>query len=184
MSYKLAFNCSECKSKVQIQVVEGMFDTKKMVRCSNCHEINTINIPPESVFIERRKKRNEPKISDDKTFIKETSSSNVKLVFAVQDGEFTKAQSFILTDERMLVGRKNNAGPTVKPDLEIVSRDGFMSKLHCEIKKVGNDFTISDYNSANGTWVNGEKLTKSDSVFLSVGDTIKLGRTEIKITQQ
>lgn len=183
MSHKLGFNCTSCKTKVQIQVSEGMYDTKKMVRCSSCQEINTIRIPAEKVFL-AKKKKSAPKVNQDQTFINEPSNDIGKLVFSVKEGEFSKAQSFVLSDERLLVGRKNNGGPNVKPDLEIISRDGFMSKLHCELKKVGDNYIISDFSSANGTWVNGEKLTKADSLFLAVGDKIKLGRTEIEITNK
>lgn len=166
-----------------MQVSDGMYNTKKMVRCSSCQEINTIKIPAEKIFLAKKKKQ-APNTSQDHTVINEPGNSVNELVFSIEGGEFTKAQRFNLKDDRLLVGRKNNGGPNVKPDIEIVSRDGFMSKLHCEIKKNGNDYTISDFSSANGTYVNGEKLSKSDTMFLSVGDTILLGRTEIRITSK
>ena len=51
-----------------------------------------------------------------------------------------------------------------------------------KLKKVGDNFTISDFNSANGTWVNGGKLADTDVLFLENRDKIKLGRTEIVIS--
>tara|TARA_B110000285_G_C14964832_1_gene533516 strand:+ start:415 stop:969 length:555 start_codon:yes stop_codon:yes gene_type:complete len=182
MNYKLAFKCNSCKTKIQFQVSNEMFETKKMVRCSNCQELNTIKIPVEKVFLERKKKRAQHNISDDKTVINDARNSSSEIRFEVQEGAFTKAQYFVISNDRTLIGRKNNGGPNVKPDIEIVSKDGFMSKIHCEIKKVGNDFSISDNNSANGTWLNGEKLTKEDHLFLKVGDILRLGRTEIVIS--
>jgi len=181
MTNKLAFNCSNCKTKVQLLVTEGMYDSKKMVRCSSCQEVNTIKIPSEHIFL-AKKKKNTTRTEDAKTFISETSNSEEKVHFSILENEFSPAQNFILTDERMTVGRKNNGGPEKKPDIEIVSKDGFMSKLHCELKKVGDNFTISDFNSANGTWVNGGKLADTDVLFLENRDKIKLGRTEIVIS--
>lgn len=55
--------------------------------------------------------------------------------------------------------------------------DPFTSRLHAEIRQRGDDFVISDLGSANGTYVNGQRL--STPVLLHDNDNIRVGETEI-----
>lgn len=52
--------------------------------------------------------------------------------------------------------------------------DKAASRKHCLIKAVGDEWTLVDLGSANGTKVNGEKTKEWD---LSDGDRIKIGKT-------
>lgn len=54
-------------------------------------------------------------------------------------------------------------------------RDPYVSAAHAVITRDGADYTITDLDSANGTYVNGEKLVKPQR-FLRHGDEIRLGR--------
>jgi len=54
-------------------------------------------------------------------------------------------------------------------------RDPYVSAAHAVITRDGADYTITDLDSANGTYVNGERLVKPQR-FLRHGDEIRLGR--------
>ena len=53
--------------------------------------------------------------------------------------------------------------------------DASVSGRHAQIEQVGEDYTITDLQSTNGTRVNGELIT---SVTLRVGDRIRFGKIE------
>lgn len=56
-----------------------------------------------------------------------------------------------------------------------------VSRIHCRIDNRDNEFTLSDMNSSNGTWVNGARLTQSHR--LKHGDHVKLGSTVMQFEQ-
>ena len=47
-----------------------------------------------------------------------------------------------------------------------------ISRIHVKIEKEGNDYSISDLNSTNGTYVNGRLLETNETVLLNIGDEI------------
>ena len=59
--------------------------------------------------------------------------------------------------------------------LEITLRDALSSRRHARITRTGNDFVVEDLLSANGTFVNGQKLAAPRS--LQDGDRIVVGDT-------
>ncbi|WP_442940016.1 FHA domain-containing protein [Nocardioides sp. B-3] len=59
------------------------------------------------------------------------------------------------------------------PDSEIFSDDVTVSRRHAEFRRVGNDFTVSDVGSLNGTYVNRDRI---DSVELTDGDEVQIGK--------
>jgi len=58
----------------------------------------------------------------------------------------------------------------------VLDRDGMVSKRHARITIGAQGFTITDLNSTNGVWVNGEKVTTR---VLQHGDRVRLGATEM-----
>ena len=59
---------------------------------------------------------------------------------------------------------------------DIVLKDGFASRVHCQIIKNDNgDFFIMDFDSKNGTFVNGKRI--SGKVSLSYTDVVKAGKS-------
>jgi hypothetical protein len=59
---------------------------------------------------------------------------------------------------------------------DIPVRDGKASREHAKIYKQGEQFAIVDLNSSNGTFVNGEKITKR---ILKNGDEIAIGTVRL-----
>ena len=69
---------------------------------------------------------------------------------------------------RILLGRSG--------DSDVVLVDAQASATHCRIEQNGDVYRIDDLESANGTWLNGQRVK---SRRLQPGDVIGVGRTEI-----
>src|ERR1044072_2647473 len=63
---------------------------------------------------------------------------------------------------------------------DICIGDPFASRLHAEIRQEGDHILLVDNGSANGTFLNGQRVT--GAVRLEVGDLIRIGETEIEYT--
>ncbi len=61
---------------------------------------------------------------------------------------------------------------------EISVKDGSMSGRHCEVTKINGEIRVRDAGSANGVWLNGERVTDAE---LFDGDVIRLGQTSIRV---
>ena len=59
------------------------------------------------------------------------------------------------------------------PDSEIFLDDVTVSRRHAEFRRKGNDFTVSDVGSLNGTYVNRDRI---DSFELTDGDEVQIGK--------
>lgn len=71
-------------------------------------------------------------------------------------------------DKNMVVGRGNKNS--------IIIKDPYISKQHLKIAKDEGNYYIEDLKSANGTFVNGDRIL--DVVKLKNGDRIQLGQVE------
>jgi predicted component of type VI protein secretion system len=56
--------------------------------------------------------------------------------------------------------------------------DRFASRLHCQIDVVDGRVTVRDIGSANGTYVNGERI---DQAVVSPGDLLTVGASTFRI---
>src|SRR5256885_6372454 len=63
------------------------------------------------------------------------------------------------------------------PDNQIVINDSKASSHHAEIRFVGQDYTITDLGSTNGTFVNDQRLDRNVPRSLNAGDNIRIGDT-------
>lgn len=63
---------------------------------------------------------------------------------------------------------------------DICISDPFASRLHAEIRRENDQVMLVDNGSANGTFVNGQRVT--GSLRLNVGDIVRIGETEIEYT--
>ncbi len=57
--------------------------------------------------------------------------------------------------------------------------DNSVSRQHAELKNEDGVVTVTDYNSTNGTFVNGERI--SDNVILQVGDLVQFGQISYRV---
>lgn len=76
-----------------------------------------------------------------------------------------KGMSFLLKDGNTTVGRH--------PDSDIFLNDVTVSRHHCRFVTSGEDLTVEDSGSTNGTYVNDERV---DSAELQAGDEVLIGR--------
>jgi predicted component of type VI protein secretion system len=63
------------------------------------------------------------------------------------------------------------------PDNSIVVNDNKASSRHAEIRQVGQDYTIIDFGSTNGTFVNEQRLSPNMPQTLRSGDAVRIGDT-------
>ncbi|MDI6788158.1 MAG: FHA domain-containing protein, partial [Planctomycetota bacterium] len=78
----------------------------------------------------------------------------------------------VINKPALLLGRG-----TVGNDLEIP--DNLASRRHCEIKKQGTDYIITDMGSSNGTIVNKQTIKPDQLVVLKDNDEIQIGMTTL-----
>lgn len=76
-----------------------------------------------------------------------------------------KGMSFLLKDGNTTVGRH--------PDSDIFLNDVTVSRHHCRFVTSGDELTVEDSGSTNGTYVNDERV---DSAKLEAGDEVLVGR--------
>jgi serine phosphatase RsbU (regulator of sigma subunit) len=62
---------------------------------------------------------------------------------------------------------------------EICLEDPFASRLHAELRSEGDTYWLSDLGSANGSVINGQRITGTVQVF--PGDRIQIGETTIEL---
>lgn len=78
--------------------------------------------------------------------------------------EATPASGFELSDLPIVAGRSDQA--------DWVLDDRWVSRLHCRIEMNGDGLFLIDLASKHGTFVNGEKITRSA---LQQGDRVSIG---------
>lgn len=79
-----------------------------------------------------------------------------------------KIKEYYTIDDEITLGRHG--------DNNIVVKDPFISKKHFQIIEDEGDYYLEDLNSANGTYLNGDKIF--DVVRLNDGDIIRIGQIE------
>jgi pSer/pThr/pTyr-binding forkhead associated (FHA) protein len=65
---------------------------------------------------------------------------------------------------------------------DICIGDRFASRFHAELKCEGDRVFLSDASSANGTYLNGQRV--SAPILLRRGDLIRIGETEIEYSSE
>ncbi len=90
----------------------------------------------------------------------------IKLINRRNTIKFRVEESYSIKD-KVTVGRGAKAS--------VIIPDPFLSSVHVQFRKEGNDFVIIDNNSTNGTFVNGEKLS-NEPCLIKTGDLIKIGQ--------
>ncbi|MCO5168528.1 MAG: FHA domain-containing protein [Planctomycetes bacterium] len=63
------------------------------------------------------------------------------------------------------------------PNNDLVIPDQRVSKFHAYFRKLGQQWTINDANSMNGTWVGAQRISSDRSAALQSGASIRLAET-------
>lgn len=78
-----------------------------------------------------------------------------------------------------LIGRSNPNG-SLHPDLDLSYYDAqYISRRHAQVTQKGNQYLLTDLESANGTFVNGTRLSPRAPQPLRTGDRIQIGKARL-----
>lgn len=78
-----------------------------------------------------------------------------------------------------------DAAQDIFPDIDLTGDGGLkggVSRRHCRVFEEDGDYYVEDLGSANGTFLNGERLTPYLPHLLREGDRLQLGRVELKVS--
>jgi pSer/pThr/pTyr-binding forkhead associated (FHA) protein len=90
-------------------------------------------------------------------------------IVRVEEGK-EPGRAYEIRKDSLSIGRSRES--------DIFLEDLAVSRLHASIISVGNgNYGLKDEGSANGTRVNGQMLSKHQTVSLQEGDKIQLGQT-------
>jgi hypothetical protein len=81
------------------------------------------------------------------------------------------------------MGRVSEGQP-IMPDIDLSPYQAYaagVSRLHAVIKRDGSRIIFIDLGSANGTYINGKRLTPNAEQMLNHGDIIALGKLKLQI---
>ena len=84
------------------------------------------------------------------------------------------------------IGRLD-AAHGIFPDVDLTADGGLeggVSRRHCKIHQGGATYLVEDIGSANGTFLNGRRLTPYLPHVLKHGDELQLGRVKLKVIIQ
>jgi pSer/pThr/pTyr-binding forkhead associated (FHA) protein len=82
----------------------------------------------------------------------------------------------------VIVGRftpTNGLQPDI--DLDLSAELNGVSRRHLRITNTSTQFSVSDMDSLNGTWLNGARLQPRAEYPLRHGDKLRLGKLEIEV---
>ena len=75
-------------------------------------------------------------------------------------------------------------GQPIMPDIDLSPYQAYaagVSRLHAVIKRIANRIIFVDLGSANGTYINGKRLTPNAEQALNHGDIIALGKLKLQV---
>jgi pSer/pThr/pTyr-binding forkhead associated (FHA) protein len=84
------------------------------------------------------------------------------------------------------IGRLD-AAHGIFPDLDLSpdgGLEGGVSRHHCKVHQRGSAYLVEDVGSANGTFLDGQRLTPYLPHVLKDGDELQLGRIKLKVIIQ
>jgi hypothetical protein len=95
----------------------------------------------------------------------------------------TGRQVQLPSGEQAHIGRLD-AAHGIFPDVDLSldgGLEGGVSRRHCKIWQEGGDYCVEDLGSANGTFLNGERLTPYLPHSLKDGDDLQLGQVRLGV---
>ena len=88
--------------------------------------------------------------------------------------------------QEYILGRAEK-GQAVIPDIDLNrfgAHEKGVSRLHCHLRFEGNSLLAIDLGSANGTFINDNRVLPDHPAMLSDGDILRLGNLIIEVTRQ
>jgi hypothetical protein len=84
--------------------------------------------------------------------------------------------------EEYTLGRATEGQPVI-PEIDLNAYNAYeqgVSRMHAMISIRGDRITITDLGSANGTWVNGDRVSPHTARVLNHGDLVTLGKFRLQ----
>jgi len=89
----------------------------------------------------------------------------------------------VMGQQDYILGRAE-ATQAILPDIDLNrygAHEKGVSRLHCHLRYEGDSLMVVDLGSANGTFLNGTRLTPERPMPLSENDTISLGSLKVQV---
>lgn len=114
------------------------------------------------------------KVPKDQQVVKPKAQSSIKLVAMNAPTRVEIA----ITKDSFVIGKNASAVDGA------ISFNKMISRVHCRIDKSGSQFTITDLQSANGTFVNKVKLRPNQPHPIKAGDIIRLANSDFQVSSK
>ncbi len=103
--------------------------------------------------------------------------------------ECAKKKTFVLIDaenDQKRYALKNGSYLIGKDErkCDVLVEDNFVSKIHASLTVSENGVLLKDLNTANGTYINGEKIVPNTEVCMKAGDSVGIGKQELLLVEE
>ena len=108
----------------------------------------------------------------------ETTNFPIQLALRVARQEVRLA---LASSTDLSLGRVDSLGQAVLPDIDLNPYGGYelgVSRIHASLQREKSQILVTDLGSANGTYVNGQRLEPYSPCPLNHGDRLQFGRLE------
>lgn len=177
----IPIQCNNCGKSRRLNSVKlsPYFNKTISLRCKHCGKPQLLKVDANLI----NQKTNSP--LRDTVVLNDQKPNNTKIAkIHIIPNNSTKQQRLQLQVGENLLGRKSNS-KIHENKREIDTQDKLMSRSHCIInvreRKTGYKYFIKDCKSINGVYVNNIKIMEEEEIALDNGDTIRLGKTQMKI---
>jgi pSer/pThr/pTyr-binding forkhead associated (FHA) protein len=89
----------------------------------------------------------------------------------------------VLPEGEQIIGR-GASGSAMKPDIDLTAYNAEnlgVSRLHASLKRLDNTVALTDLDSKNHTFINGQRLHPHEVRVLRDGDEVRLGKLIMKV---
>lgn len=118
--------------------------------------------------------KNDAGPSSSTTYFKDRTLPHAEQLYLVSMDHSNYMEMLINKDE-FLIGRKASCVDGV------IEFNKMIGRVHCKINKSGKSYSITDLNSANGTYVNQKRLLPNQTMSIYHDDIIRLANSDFKV---
>jgi hypothetical protein len=156
----------------------GKTNQKHEVFCYSCGQLLE---PARGAFDTKHFADTDPELVSDEYF-----GSESVLMLRLRGSSVNFESRPQLRDHEMFIGR-GTAGSAMAPDIDLANQNGGelgVSRLHVSLRYDAehNTIQIADLGSANGTFINGQRLHPKEVRVLRRGDELRLGKLVLKVS--
>lgn len=104
------------------------------------------------------------------------------MVVVVDFGDIANPRQ-LRVDGQVKIGRIDRMTSTLI-DFDLGGVGGWergVSRLHAMLERIDNQLMLCDLKSANGTWLNSQRLTPGENYLVHDGDAIRLGLLDLRV---